>query len=1025
MSDRTSGYSRTNRKLKQILFPACLFVLVVMAAACGDSSPPSAIEASPQPTVTPAAIETEPPPVEVPLDQNLHFSHLTTEDGLSEGRVWDIMQDSSGFMWFATFEGLNRYDGYSFTVYKQERNNPNSPGGVAFLPIHEDRHGMIWAGSHNGGGLSRFNPITEQWTRFQHNPDDPQSLSSNNVFSILEDSNGVLWIGTAGVGLNRFDGETEDGQAHFTRYQHDPDDSQSLGSGFPTSIYEDGAGSLWISSSESGLSRFDPQTESFTHFQNDPENPDSLSYDFIWSVYQDQSGTIWVGTYGGGLNHFNPETETFTRYQHDPEDPHSLSGNTVVDIQEDQAGALWIATFDGGLNRYNPESDNFTAYQHDSLDPRSLNSNSLASLFTDRTGILWVGTAGSGLNKLDPRQQGFALIQHDPDNDNSLSGNDVRSVLVDQSGDLWIGTFDGLNHFDTETDSFTHYQHDPSDPTSLSDNHIHTLTEDRSGILWIGTDTHGLDRFDLATETFSHFEPDPTDPFSLSENLVITLYEDSTGTLWIGTYSEGLNAFNSQSKDGQAHFKHYRHDPEDPGSMGAGTIREILEDQAGVLWIGTTGGGLCRFDRDMETFACYKNDPEDDNSISDNTVFAIHEDRDGILWIGTGSGLNRFDSQTGEFTPYTVADGLSHDTVYGILEAEDRQLWISTLRGLSHFDPVSLTFHNYTAIDGLPGDSFNRHSYTKAETGELFFGSPNGLTVFYPGDIQDNPHIPPVVITSLQLADEPIGVGGDSPLETSLLDAEELIFPYDERIISLEFAALSFNAPEKNLYRFKLEGFDDDWREVDSTRRFATYTNLDPGEYVFRVIGSNNDGIWNEEGAAIAITMTPPWWETTWFRIGLVMLAIGLLIAGYRWRVGAVEARSRDLEVQVRERTQELQLSNEAADKARASAENANEAKSTFLANMSHELRTPLNAILGFTRLLARDPEATDRQEEMLDIVNRSGEHLLSMVDEILSLSKIEAGHIELKQEDFDLVQMLEDIGLMVRVAGRRQRSAV
>ena len=353
-----------NRKRRTSLLFAALLAITFLATACNPAT-----ETPPPPTANtiPDIL-----PVEVPLDQNLGFRHLTTQDGLSEGRVWGITQDSSGFMWFATFEGLNRYDGYSFTVYKQERDNPNSPGGVAFLPILEDRQGMIWAGSHNGGGLSRFNPITEQWIRYEHDPDNPSSLSSNNVFSIFEDSSGVLWIGTAGVGLNRFDGETEDGQARFTRYQHDPDDPHSLGSGFPTAIYEDRAGALWISSSEGGISRFNTETETFTQFQHDPEDPNSLSYNFIWSIYQAQSGTLWVGTYGGGLNRFNLETETFTRYQHDPEDPHSLSGNTVVDIREDQAGTLWIATFDGGLNRYHPETDNFTAYQHDPLESSQL-----------------------------------------------------------------------------------------------------------------------------------------------------------------------------------------------------------------------------------------------------------------------------------------------------------------------------------------------------------------------------------------------------------------------------------------------------------------------------------------------------------------------------------------------------------------------------------------------------------------------------------------------------------------------------
>jgi signal transduction histidine kinase/streptogramin lyase/DNA-binding response OmpR family regulator len=952
----------------------------------------------------------------VPLSQYLRFGHLTTDDGLPEGRVWGITQDNRGFMWFTTLGGLTRYDGYEFKVYQQEPDNPNSPGGTAFWTVHEDRQGMIWAGSARGGGLSRFDPTTEQWTRFQHDPDDPHSLSSNNVWDIAEDSGGDLWIGTDEGGLNRFEGQTEDGQGRFARYQHDPDDPRGLGADFAIWIYEDRAGILWIGTSGGGLNRFDPQTEVFTRYRHDPEDLDSLSHDFVFPIYEDQSGDLWVGTYGGGLNRFDRETETFTRYQHDPEDPSSLSGNMIVDIREDQFDTLWIATFDGGLNRYRPESDSFTSYQHDPVDSRSLGSNTLASLFVDRSGILWIGSAGDGISKLDSRQQGFAVVRQDPTDANSLSENDVRAVYEDQSGDLWVGTAGGgLNRYDPETGRFTHYLHDPADPTSLSGNHVLSIEEDSAGVLWVGVDGQGLNRLDRETETFSHFEPDPADPHSLSDGLPLSLHVDRTGTLWIGTFSEGLDALDLQSPDGQARFTHYRHDPQDPRSLGKGMVYVILEDQAGVLWVGTAGGGLNRFDRETETFTRYQHDPEDAGSLSDNTVYAIHEDREGALWIGTSGGLDRLDLQTFTFLNYNTADGLANNTLCGILEDDHGHLWLSTVRGLSRFDPEARAFRTYTASDGLQGDVFHPTSYHRASTGELLFGGENGLTAFHPDDVQENPHIPPVYVTSLQLAHEPVAVGGDSLLQASILETEELVLSHDDRIVSFEFAALSFNSPDKNRYRYKLEGFEGEWREADSTRRLATYTNLDPGDYVFRVIGSNNDGVWNEEGASIAITVTPPWWETTWFRIGVLLLAIGLVLGGYRWRVRSIEARSRALEAQVQARTRQLQVANQAALEAQHAAEAANGAKTTFLANMSHELRTPLNAILGFSRMLARGPDISEQQGEMLDIINRNGEHLLGMVNDVLSLTRIEAGRVELHEEPFSVAETLKGIGLIAK----------
>ena len=382
-----------------------------------------------------------------------------------------------------------------------------------------------------------------------------------------------------------------------------------------------------------------------------------------------------------------------------------------------------------------------------------------------------------------------------------------------------------------------------------------------------------------------------------------------------------------------------------------------------------------------------------------------------------GGGLDKLDRENEQFIHYTIKNGLSSNTVWGILEEDaspdeaDGNLWLSTTWGLSRFNPQTETFRNYDISDGLQGNSFlPTTSYHKSNNGEMFFGGANGFNAFYPEQIVDNPNPPPVVITDFQLANKPVPIGDDSVLQQSILETDELVLSYQDNVFSFEFAALNYRAPEKNLYKYKMEGFEEEWNEVDSSRRFATYTNLDPDDYVFRVIASNDDGVWNEEGASIAITITPPWWETTWFRIGLGLLAVGLLMGGYRWRVSSVEARSRELEAEVAERTEELQT--------------ANQAKSIFLANMSHELRTPLNAILGFTRLMSRDEGLNAQQQESLKVINRSGEHLLDMVGDILTLSRIEAGRVGLSEEPFDLRQTLEDIGQIFqsRVEGKGLR---
>ncbi|MGB6422851.1 MAG: two-component regulator propeller domain-containing protein, partial [Anaerolineales bacterium] len=794
-------------------------------------------------------------------------------------------------------------------------------------------------------------------------------------------------------------------------------DPDSLGNNIVWSVFEDNSGMLWIGT-DGGLDRFDPGTEKFVHYRHDPDDPNSISHNSVRSIFKDATGTLWVGTMGG-LNRFNPETGKVTRYQHDSDNPDSLINNVVYMVYEDQGGALWVGTWGGGLDRFDRETETFIHYKENPADLFSISASSVFLMYEDQSGMVWIATEDGGINTLDPGAKPFRHYRAIPGTPNSLNENGVRSLFVDKAGIVWVGTTGGgLNRFDPQTEEFTQYRYDPDDPNSLSNDSVFAIHEDHEGVLWIGGFGSGLNGFDKNTETFTHYKYDPNDPHSLSNNSIIAIHEDQSGILWIGTWGGGVNAFDREKEQ----FTRYEPDPEDSASLSQSQVHAILEDQRGVIWIGTLGG-LNRFDRETGTFTRYQHDPNDPNSIGANAVSTLYEDQSGNFWVGGAKGLDLFNRENEQFTHYTVHDGLPSDIVWGILEDEEGILWLSTTNGLSRFEPHTETFRNYYVSDGLQSDSFLEAS-DKNQSGELFFGGTNGFNAFNPNQITDNPFVPNVQITDFQLANKPVPVSSDSLLKKSILETDHLVLSNLERIFSFEFAALNYRSPEKNRYKYKMEGFEEDWNEVDSTRRFATYTNLDPGDYIFRVIASNNDGIWNEEGASINITVTPPWWETTWFRIGRVVLVIGLLTVGYRRRTKSFEARTRELETQVEARTQELKTAKEFADEARVAAEVANRAKSTFLANMSHELRTPLNAILGFSRMLARDPGTSAHQNEMLDVINRSGEHLLGMVDDVLSLARIEAGRVELDQETFVLTQMLADIGQIFksRVEGKGLR---
>jgi signal transduction histidine kinase/ligand-binding sensor domain-containing protein/CheY-like chemotaxis protein len=940
-----------------------------------------------------------PPPVG--LKKPIIFESLSIKDGLSHASVWDLTQDNQGFMWFGTSDGLNKFDGYNFTVFRHDPENPDSiaanDAGVVFI----DHQGVIWVGTW-GGGLDKFERKTERFTHYKNIPDDPRSLSGNFIPVIFEDSKNRLWIGTWKAGLSLFDRETE----QFTHYQHSPDDPGSLSSNSIFSITEDKEGILWIGTYDGGLNRFDPATGQFVRYLHSPDDPQTVAHNRIWSILEDRQGTLWVGTRGGGLDKFDRKSNTFIHYQHDPDNNGSLSHNDVFAIFEDSRDRFWVAT-NGGLDLFDRRTGEFIHHQHNPNDPGSISINTLQAIIEDQDGALWIGTYNGGVNKIDQDARKFGLFQHNAHDPGSLSHNGIRSMYEDDDAVLWIGTDSGLNQFDEKTRKFVRYENDPDNPGSLKGDFVNAIAKDRTGKLLVGTIEGGLNRLDLSTGQFTHYEHDPNNSGSLSDNYVRDIFVDSNGTIWVGTFSGGLERFDPKTST----FFHHRHDPNDPGSLSHDSVLTIFQDQAGTLWAGTWGGGLNALDLKTGRFSRYVNDPKNLNSLSSDNVQAIYEYPEGTLWLGTAGGLNKLDIKTGRFERYTQKNGLPNDTVLGILSDEQGFLWLSTNSGLSKFDPKTKIFKNYDDRDGLQGNQFSDGgAYFRRRSNELFFGGPNGLNFFNPEDVVDNKNKPPVVLTDFQIFNHSVPIGQEgSPLAGHINETTEIELFYNQSVISFEFAALNYRHPEKNKYAYKMDNFEDDWNYVNSTRRFATYTNLDPGEYILRVKASNNDGVWNKKEKSVKIIIMPPWWETWWFRVLVIAFLIACVVAGFNWRLRSVQLKKRLLEKKVRSRTKALEV---AKDK----AEVANRSKSEFLANMSHELRTPLNAILGFSQIISARPHISANDQDDLNIIIRSGEHLLNLINGVLDMSKIEAGQMMLNEKKFDLYHLLDDLEHMFRL---------
>ncbi len=942
------------------------------------------------------AAQGTPPPKVVTLPiiekQDIRFTRFLADGESFEtgSRIVSMAQDNYGFLWFAG-HGLHRYDGYRLKSYWHDPVDPNSLSDDAVTVVVKDRTGILWVGTN--GGLDRLDVVQDKITHYRRQEGDDRSLGSNYVHSMYQDRSGMLWIGTT-AGLDVLDPV----KGTFLHYRHNPQDAGSISGGNVGALYEDRAGSLWVGT-EQGLNKLDRATGKFSRFLPDPADPKSIGHNHVSRILEDHSGVLWVGI-GSWLSSLDVETGKFTLYSFHTEEPGPQSVAGVTSLYEDRDGVLWIGTMERGLLKLNRERKSFSRYTQEPNNPSGLPNNQVPSLFGDAEGVLWIGTAGGLISFLE-KPFSFVNYTRQDGNQQNIGSTVAWSVLADSQGFIWIGA-GALTRLDRRTGKFNSYHHDPRDPRSIADGKFSSMIEDRSGILWFGTYGGGLSRSDRGTGRFFTYRHESKHPESLSSDLVLSLLEDRHGSLWVGTQLGGLNRFDPVTR----RFISWLHDPNDPHSLSHNNVSAIFEDRDGILWLGTPDG-LNRFDPRTEQFRVYRHDAQDPRSLSQNKVNAIWEDRNGTLWVGTGNGLNQMDRGLGSFTSFTKRDGLPDSSIQSIQEDGQGRLWLATNNGLSRFQPQSRSFRNYSVSDGLPGNYFGSSFRTK--DGEMIFGSTNAITTFYPDRLSANRYVPPVVLTDFLLFNAPVHQGPDSPLRKPIWATDSLTLTDKQSIFTFEFAALSYAASEKNRYRYRLAGLEKDWNEVDSRQRLATYTNLSPRKYVFQLQGSNNDGVWNPKITTLAITVLPPWWATWWF-VSIAGLTIAALVfAAFRSRIRGLQLAGIRLETQVAERTRELEI-------AKNAAERANRAKSSFLAHMSHELRTPLNSILGFSAMVRDAPELSEKHREDLATVCRSGEHLLGLIDDVLDTAKIEAGRVTLSHTSFDLGDLVRDCIVMMRV---------
>lgn len=824
------------------------------------------------------------------------FNHLTVDDGLSQNSAHAILEDSQGFMWFGTRFGLSRYDGVHFKTFLADPLDSKSIPGYWITCLAEDHDGVMWVGTR-GAGLGRYNRETESFANYMPNTVDANSLPHSTVTALYTDSDGMLWVATE-FGLSRYNKHT----STFINFFHNPDSTNTLPSNRITALTEMPDRKLCVGTENGGLVSL--SLDDFS-IENMLSARKSTSIQVKSILADSTNNALWVARFGSALYKFDIGNSEWSVCQ--PKDLRTIQLlDGAVSISQDSNGIIWLASV-LGLVAFDPHSEKYEIFQNDPFEPRSLGDNLLYQVYIDRQGIIWLGTESAGISYYDPNLIRFTQNRHEPGNPNSILNNMVFSVAEDNTGNIWFGTMGGgTSVMDPTTGEFRHFNSIGIN-FGWSRDYVSRVLMDRSQKVWIGTASCGIFVLDYPSWSFIHYRNREDVPGSFSDRTTKDILESRDGSIWFATETQGLDRYDVESDS----FEHFRHDPNDSTSISSNFTYSLLEDQAGDIWIGTNDQGLNRLDRQTGKFVRYHTESTHTPSLPSNCVISLYEDSDKYLWIGTRSGgLNRLDPQRETITTADLHTDITSQSIFGILEDDHGYLWVSSNMGILKIDPNGGLMNAYTMSDGVQSQ-FYFQSCVKARNGYMYFGGDDGYNFFHPDSIINSSFIPPLFITGLSVNYESVPIGEDRDgrtiLSKSIEQTKHLKLNYRDKVITFKFAALNFSASHKNHYAYKLEGHDADWIDADNNPE-AQYMNIPAGEYTFRVRGSNNDGIWNLEGASIDLSITPPFWKTWWFKTLGIITLLGLILVYIRLRTYRLIAQRDKLEALVRERTTQLKI---------------------------------------------------------------------------------------------------------------------
>ncbi|MFO1467092.1 MAG: two-component regulator propeller domain-containing protein [Steroidobacteraceae bacterium] len=922
------------------------------------------------------------------------FHHLSVEEGLSQNSVMSTLQDSRGFMWFATEAGVDRYDGYTLRHFRHERGSNSGLPGNFVWSMREGPDGNLWFAVKDAG-LARFDPQTETFQSLRHDPRDPTSISSDAARQLLIDRDGRIWLATTGGGLDVIDPATHRAEHHV----HEAGRPESLGNDSVYALVQDRQERIWVGTGE-GLDQWDPKTRRFRHFVHEAGSPHSLASNKVSTLHVDRDGNLWVGTFDAGMSRLDPKSGEFETFAASPTDPSTLSSPDVRAILEDGDGRMWVATA-AGLNLLDRHTGQFTRYLRDPTDPESLRDDYLMSLYQDRGGLLWVGSRGGGVDRWNPRSWMFGHVRP-----SWLTNAYAIAFADDGAGQVWIGTQGaGLYRFDPRTGRTSLPDAIYRRRIPLPDTRIMSVLRAGNGDVWVGTMGHGLVRIlpDGEVRTFAGVAS-KQDPHSLGAEGVMSLCEARDGRIWVGTFGGVVAIIDPRTGQVQRISTSAQSSAQPDAAGNAVPATAIALGNDDVMWVGTDGAGLIAMRLDGTILGRWSHRESDAGSISGDTIYAVHVDRRGRVWLGTDSnGMSRLvgsarSPATVRFETLSTADGLSSDTIYGIESDQAGFLWLSGVHGLVRYSPDSGDMRLFHRDHGLQGEEFNYAAHARLRNGMLVFGGANGFNLFDPGAISNMvASNPAVALTGVSLRGKPAQLGHPFPF------VERLTLGHHDDVATFDFAALDYAAPDKNQYAYRLRGFEDRWTGSGGSHR-ATYTNLAPGEYVFEVRAAGADGIWSSRVLQLPLTVEPAPWRSPAAYVAYAVLFIGLLwswefVQRRKFRVAAAQAAM--LEGQVEARTAELKASN--VELARLTR-----AKSDFLARMSHEIRTPMNGIIGMGDLLGRSG-LDERQAKLASTINSSARSLMQILNDTLDLAKVEAGRLTVEKQPVDLCAVLSE----------------